>query len=304
MSALRDNPTESLIERGKARRAEAVLLGLTFIWGGTFVVVKLALANGSAAEFLTLRFIIATLFFIVFFPKKSFALNKRLVRDAIILGLLSAGGYIFQTEGLKFTSASNSGFITGTSVVFTPLIQIALERRFPRWNQVLGVVIVCVGLYLLSGGTLGTLNYGDLLTLGCAIVFSFYIVWLDIVSPRHETIPLTMMQLLTSTVFFALLMPVMHGGALVLSGSLMLALLYTALLATVVTTFLQIKYQHFTTPVKAVLIFTAEPVFAAFFGHTVLGETLTTAGWTGAGLILGGVLVSEFIGNGRAEPNK
>ncbi len=154
------------------RRAEAILLGLTLVWGGTFVIVKTALFGVSSPAFLELRFALATIVLILIFPRKALRLNKRLIRDGLILGGFSFLGFILQTEGLRFTTASNSGFITGTSVVFTPIIQIVLEKRFPKWNHITGIAIVCVGLYFLSGHNFSTLNYGDILTLGCAISWS------------------------------------------------------------------------------------------------------------------------------------
>ncbi len=284
------------IDIKQARRAEAVLFLLTVLWGGTFVIVKTSLTSISTSGFLAIRFSFAAVILFLMFPRSVSRLNKAVLRDGMILGILSFMGFLLQTEGLRFTTASNSGFITGTSVVFTPIIQIVIERRFPKWNNIAGVAIVCVGLYLLSGSNLTALNYGDVLTLGCAVAWSFYIVRLDMSAPRHPVVLLTLLQLTTTAILSCSMYFLAGAGSITLTQPLVASILYTALITTVLTTLLQMKYQPRTTPVRAVLIFTAEPVFAAMCGHYFLNESLTILGWAGAGLILGGVLVSELAG--------
>ncbi|HET7153570.1 MAG TPA: DMT family transporter [Candidatus Kapabacteria bacterium] len=278
------------------RRAESILLGITLIWGATFVIVKGAVAQIDPSAFLAIRFTIAALLCIAIFRKHLLPVNRAIIIDGIVLGFLFYVGFLLQTTGLKYTSASNSGFITGTVAVFTPIIQVALERRLPKWNHTTGILIVMIGLFLLSGRELGIWNEGDLMTLGCAVAFSFYIVWLDIVSQRRDFRQLTVMQLLCVAIFSFCAIPFMSSGSIVLTGSLVFALFYTAIMATVVTAPLQTKYQRFTTPSKAAIIYTAEPVFSAIFAYYILHETLEKTQWIGAGMIIAGVLVSELAG--------
>jgi hypothetical protein len=74
-------------------------------------------------------------------------------------------GYGFQTVGLQSTTASNAGFITGLSVVLTPLFAGLLLRQPPgRW-PVLGACLAAVGLGLLSLQRL-EVRQGDALVLG------------------------------------------------------------------------------------------------------------------------------------------
>jgi drug/metabolite transporter (DMT)-like permease len=278
------------------RRAESILLGITLIWGATFVIVKNAVAEIDPSTFLAIRFTIAALICIVIFRKHLLPIDRKVLIDGVVLGFFFYCGFLLQTTGLKYTSASNSGFITGTVAVFTPIIQVAIERRLPKWNHIAGIVVVMMGLFFLSGNELNGWNKGDLMTLGCAISFSFYIVWLDIVSQRRDFRQLTVMQLVCVALFSFCAIPFMGGGSVVMTGSLVFALFYTAIMATVVTAPLQTKYQRFTTPSKAAIIYTAEPVFAAVFAYFLLHETLQPIQWGGAGLILFGVLISELAG--------
>src|SRR5207237_821634 len=69
------------------------------------------------------------------------ALTGPLLRDGVFVGLLLGVGFLLQTEGLQRTSASRSGFLTGTLVVLTPLLEFALFRRRPPAPALLGVLL-------------------------------------------------------------------------------------------------------------------------------------------------------------------
>jgi drug/metabolite transporter (DMT)-like permease len=80
----------------------------------------------------------------------------------------------------------------------------------------------------------------------------------------------------------------------VVSPVSILTMVYLTLLATLATTWVQTRFQKETTPTRAVVIFSVEPVIAAAVAYVTLGELLGLSGMIGGGLILVGVLVSEF----------
>ena len=142
-------------------------------------------------------------------------------------------------------------------------------------------------------------GYGNMLSLASAVLWALYIVRLDVSSPRHGPIPLTTYQMLAATVLALCALPFMQRSGMEITQGLIWSLVYCGLLSSGITTLLQMKFQPMSTPVKASLIYTAQPVFAAIFAKFFLGETLTTLGWTGAGLILSGVVVSEVLNYDR-----
>src|SRR5690606_20220378 len=85
------------------------LVFVTLIWGTTFVVVKEALDTIAVPLLLALRFSLAALL-LAWAPWE-----RRALKPALILGLLSFTGFATQTVGLSITSASNAAFITGLS---------------------------------------------------------------------------------------------------------------------------------------------------------------------------------------------
>lgn len=277
-------------------KAELFLLSCTIIWGGTFVVVKGGLNNTSPMLFLALRFCIASALFTLF----AFSSIKRIKKDAVMkgafVGFLLFIGFATQTVGLLYTTASKSGFITGLLVIFTPIFQLLIERRPPKIGNIIGIVLVTVGLFLLTSPQGSGFNLGDFLTLICAAVFGLYIVYLDIYTKQHDVYQITFMQFFVTGVLSVLGAVLFEHTFLNVTQNFLFALGYLTFLATLFTLTVQSKYQKETTPTRAAVIFSVEPLFAAFFAYLMLGEMIGTLGIVGGGLIIGGLLVSELTG--------
>ncbi len=271
-----------------------MLFLITLIWGGTFVAVKGALDGVSPLTFLFLRFFLATLLFVVIFFRKLSGLTLSTLARGAFLGVLLCFGYAFQTFGLQYTSASKSGFITGLLVIFTPIFQWGIERRSPKLGNIIGVVIVTTGLWFLIAPEGSELNIGDGLTFLCAMVFALYIVFLDLYGKGHNVIHLTFLQLAVTTLLSLVAALGTEEIAITPSPRFLVGLAYTGVLATVVTTYLQTRYQKDTTPTRAAVIFTLEPVFAAAVAFLVLNEMIGLLGVLGGALIFSGLLVSQL----------
>lgn len=290
--------------------AEGNLILVTLLWAGTFALIKSALDHISPMLFVGLRFSIAALILLPFVYKTLGRLTHRMKRDGFVLGLYFFLGFSLQTAGLNYTTATKSALITGTFVVFTPLFQYLLERKKPTMINLISAVIVFGGFMLLAspGDSLGDLinemgsgfNFGDFLTLLCAMAYAVYIVELDIVSPRHSVKFLTFAQIavtavlaLISAAFFDV--TGIESIALQSEPFLWIAIGYAAIFATVLATGLQTKYQRYVTPTKAGILFAMEPVFATIIAISLLDERLTILGFSGALCIFTGLVVSEIV---------
>ena len=244
--------------RLKEFKAELILLLLTVLWGGTFALIKNAIVHVSPFMFVTVRFGFASLIFLPFAWKHLKGLSTQQLKDGFWIGFWFFLGFILQTIGLQYTTASKSAFITGTFVVFTPLAQTIIERRPPSLVNATGIGIVAVGIVFLSGGDrdiisvvteLGeTFNFGDLLTLLCAMSFGIYIVWLDVISKRNHYMYTTFSQLAFTAVTATILMPFFHfTGVETLrfefNFDVIGALLYTTLFATLFNVTMMTRYQ-------------------------------------------------------------
>ena len=294
-------------ERELKYKSEAYLILVTILWGATFVIVKEALTDISTMAFICIRFIIAGLILFPFMIKKKFP--TKAVKAGILLGFLLFSGFAAQTVGLKFTSATKSGFLTGTAVIMIPFLQILIEKKNPNKGVIIGAALVMVGITLLSSGgesifglfhDLGSnFNFGDLLTLLCALFFALYIIYLDVETKRNDFWILLFVQIITTAVLSLVFLFVFAASDLEriridLTNNLIAALIYTSIFATLITTALQTKYQKNVTPAKAGIIFSLEPLFAAIFAFFILEEKITNFGYLGAALILTGLILSEI----------
>lgn len=279
----------------RSHKAELILLSITLIWGGTFAVVKFALSDASPLTFLAVRFGAATLVFPLIYRKNYFSMDKETFLGGLLLGVLLMVGFAFQTIGLKYTTASKSAFITGLLVAFTPIAQAIIEKRMPSRGSLIGVGLVAVGLYLLTSPSGQGFNIGDLLTLFCAISYAIYIVYLDIFSKKHDVSKLTLLQLAVTGMLSITFAPFVETMHIHFTTGFLWALLYTAILATVFATYLQTKYQRDTTPTRAAIIFSMEPVMANVIAFFAFGEFVGWIGAVGGIFIIAGLLSSELL---------
>lgn len=295
----------------KRYRAEFALFTNAVIWGGTFVLIKSALEDISPMMFLGSRFMLASLLILPFVLPQIRAAASANYRDGIILGIFLFIGFAVQTIGLKYTTATKSAFITGTFVVFTPLFQTILEKRIPSIPNIVGIILVFFGISFLSaiGDTFlsvfyelaDNFNFGDFLTLICAIFYAVYIVYLDMISNRNDYKFLTFIQIfVTATLAFffagAFSLTGVEPVKAEVTGIVIGAILYTAILATILTTALQTKFQREVSPTKASILFSMEPIFAAVFAFFILSENISIFGIIGCSLIITGVIISEITG--------
>lgn len=283
-------------------KADLILLMVTLIWGGTFPVLKILVTALQPMYLVGMRFCLA---FILLTPAawpKRRQLDRGTVQNGIILGLLIWGGYLSQTIGIQYTTASKAAFITALSVVITPILAAVLLRKKPEREALVGVVLAVLGLAFLTLDFTDpwALAKGDLWVLACAFLYASQIITVDRYGPTSDPVLLTWVELgtvaLVGLVAAVLVEPVPQIRGITPWG----CLLYLAVFATAVAQYLQIRVQPHTTPTRVSLIFSLEPVFAAVLAFLFLGERLPRAGQLGACLMLFGVLVSE-LGH-RNEP--
>ncbi|MCS6955381.1 MAG: DMT family transporter [Candidatus Calescibacterium sp.] len=291
-------------------KAELILFLITFIWAGTFVIIKPTLNFISPLLFVTIRFLIAALVLTLIYRAKLLQIPKATFKMGTILGIFLFVGFVVQTIGLKYTTATKSALITGTFVVFTPILQVFVERKPIKTGSILGVILVFVGLIFLSSSqsnlielfvSIGSdFNIGDFLTLICAIFFAGYIVYLDIISDKTDFNHVVWIQIVVTLIGSFILMISfdfleVEKIKIQLNDQVIFTILYTSILATIVTTFLQTKYQKYTTPTRAAIIFTSEPLLASILAYLILNETIGIFGLIGGALIILGVLTSELF---------
>jgi drug/metabolite transporter (DMT)-like permease len=250
--------------------------------------------------FLAVRFAIASACMLaIFLPA-----FRRAPRDEIWRGLrggCAAGvflwlGYVLQTFGLKYTSAGNSGFLTGLYIVLVPLISAAVFQRWPQGREMIGIAIATSGMIVMTIPGLDVhwrMNRGDLLTVGCAVAFAVHLLVLGYFSQR-EFFPAVALAQIVCTAALSGISLLIEPPQAHWSGAVISAICITAVFATATAFALQTWAQQYTTATRTALIFALEPVFALAVAVSVGGEALTAAAVVGGTLILAGILAVEL----------
>jgi len=296
-STLTEIPAQTPEARSKA---DAALVLVALIWGATFVVVKRALLEISTMYFLAVRFAFASVCVVLIFSPRYAGMRVasawRGLGCGAIAGVFLWLGYVLQSYGLKYTSAGNSGFLTGLYIVLVPLISACVYRKWPQSIELLGIVIAGVGIVFLTLPTLDRnfqINRGDLLTIGCAIVFAFHLLVLGYYSQRERFEVVALGQIVCAAILSAISLIVERPRA-IWSASVIFAIVLTGLFATALAFALQTWAQQYTTATRTALIFALEPVFAYVTAVIAGGERLTPGAVCGGALILVGILTVEL----------
>ncbi len=305
--------------------AHLLMFAVVMLWGATFVLVKDALAHIAPQWFNALRMMLAFACLAALYRSQWRQLTRRAWRIGAIAGACIATGYFFQTQGLLYTTPTNSAFITALVVVLVPFLASLPVLRppgtnTPGWSAWMGAMLAFLGVALLTtpahtpwAHLLSHLNRGDLLTFGCALGFALHVITLahgtampgqetgtptrGIVRVRFEQIAL--LQIGFAMVFLTLgacvLEPpaafaVPHWNSLVI-----LALLVTGILATAVAFSVQTWAQQVIPATNIAVILTLEPVFAWLTAFLVLHEKLELRRTLGACLVLAGILMTELL---------
>ncbi|MBT3351330.1 MAG: DMT family transporter [Nitrospinaceae bacterium] len=274
----------------------AALLCAALIWGATFSLVKKALLDVDALSFLGFRFVVALVSFavvVVWLPNRRVLveMTSRQWGMGIATGTALYGGFVFQTLGLRFTSAANSAFITGLCVIMVPFLMWAGGAP-PRRKHAAGALISAAGLFWITGADIAEVGQGDLFTLVCAFFFALHIICLGVFGKRVNVLGLFAVQLLVAAIL-AVGAAVFWGGPVRWSAEVVLALGVTGIFATSAAFFLQTWAQSRLEPVRASIWILAEPLFALGFGVVILGEFPAYLGLVGAAIIFLGVIVAE-----------
>ena len=269
------------------------LVLITLVWGTTFVIVKETVTTVSPALLLALRFTVAALLLAWVRPSR-----KALV-PGLILGVLSFLGFATQTIGLVSTTASKAAFITGLSVILTPLFS-ALYFRYRGFRHsvplraYLAAAVALVGLGLMSLTGAQGLTAGDVWILGTAVFYAFYILYLGEVAPKYGALELSAVQFWPMALLAWVWAAPQLGQLGSLSAGSVWSIVYLGAVATALVSVLQARAQRVVNAHVAALIFVLEPVFAALFAYLLLGERLGVWGWVGAGLVGVAMLFSEL----------
>jgi len=275
---------------------QAALLCCAAVWGATFYLIKDALHGVHPVALVGYRFGLSALFLApaALLRRREAGEGGGLLKDGAVLAGLLLILYVTQTAGLAWTTASNSGFITGLFVVFVPALLYAARRQVPTPSQRAAVLLAVSGLWLLTGGPRGV-NRGDAITLASAFAYAAHLLYTDRCVRAGRDLALLAFHQFWMTGAASLSIAAAMGYPLgVADSKTAWVIVFLAIVPTLSAFFIQMAAQRRIEPMRVSLIFSTEPVFAALFAWTLGGEAFRTLSAAGGGLIAAAMAVSEL----------
>lgn len=274
----------------------SALVIVAVLWGGSFVVVKSAVAEISPATLVAWRFSIATVAMLLGKPRRLRGIRARTALRASALGALFGIGFLLQSWGMQSTSVVLSAFIAGSVVVMVPVIAWIWFSR--RMNAPAGwaVALATAGLALISlrGSTFGA---GELLTLAAAALWAVHLVALERWSRSSEVVAMAVIQLAVVAGlawFVQILLP--GNSGVPSSPSAWSAIVVLGVLGTAIPLVLLTYAQARVNATTSAVVLTLEPVLGAVTAITVGGEACSGLLLIGAvAVIIGAVIASHGV---------
>lgn len=291
----------------KQTKGNILLFLTTLIWGCTFVAQDMAMEVIGPFEYQTVRSIIGALVLIpvilaIDLGKKRNGTyvpmtgqqKKQLLTGGIVCGFCLSVASCFQQTGMAYgTSAGKAGFITAMYIIFVPIIGLFFGKKVaPHFWLCLALAVV--GLYLLciTGADTG-IAIGDLLTLMCAVAFSFQILAIDHFAPMVDCVKLSCLQFFMSGVFASIPMFIFEGLSFARIHAALGPILFAGVLSCGVAYTLQTIGQKYTEPAIGSLIMSFESFFAVLAESVMFLSLPATREIFGCLLMLTAILLSQ-----------
>lgn len=283
-----------------------LLILVTIVWGSTFFIVKDTVDTVNEYFIVFGRMLVATVPMVIFllFKTPKLLYDKKAIANGSILGFLLVVTYLSQTIGLKYTSSGHSAFITGIAVVLVPIIIFFIFKSKFQLSDIFSILIVFFGLFLLTYDFDTKFNKGDLITLICAISAGFHIVYSGRFVKQSNSLSLITYQFVSGTIFSFVTWLIFGFEIISLNSKSFLAIFYLGIIGTLFCYYVSVWVQKYVSSVRVALIFSLEPVFAAFFGYIALNELLSKKETIGMIFILVGVIMYQLFRSDFFEHKK
>jgi len=298
-------------------RAVLMLVLATLYWGLSFPLIKTVTALNRellpgagtwflAAAALAPRFLLAAALMFLFRRRGERLATPGEVRQGMGIGIFSTAGTLFQTDGMQFTDASTSAFLTQFSAILIPAWLALRHRRSPGAIVWLGCVLVLLGVGILGHFDLRTHRFGrgEWETILCSVFFMGQILWVgkkEFSANRPGPVTLVLFALQGAAFLALAAATAPRARALVVPWESPVWLgmtLALTMICTIGAFSIMNKWQPRITSTEAGLIYCVEPLFAAVF---VLFLPAIFSGWAGIeypnehatwSLVIGGGLIT------------
>jgi drug/metabolite transporter (DMT)-like permease len=288
-----------LVKTNHQRVSEVLLVVTTVLWGTTFTITKTLTEVMPPFFYMGLRFMIAALGFLPFLMKFK-KIDMYTVKVSFLAGFLYFTSNLTQTIGIAYTSPSKAGFLTGINVILVPVFLAMFFKKKVKKTIWIAVVLAIAGTYILSFSGIEGFSLGDPLIIACAVLYAWYIIYIDKHTKRIDPILFSMLQLIIITAFSFGVSGIFEdwgyifgsGAGTIFTVNIIMIMVYMGIAASSLTFIFQIFGQKHVSSSRTALIFALEPVFATIFAILWGKDVLTLQLVIGSILIFVGIIIS------------
>lgn len=294
----------------KKWQANIGLLVVAIIWGGSFVATDYLVDYLSPMNVQIYRNVIATIILVIIFFKKLVTAKKKTVLIGLLLGSLFLGANAIQSQGLLYTTVSKNAFLTANYVIFIPLISIFIFRKFPTKYTMIGIFIMLIGYFFilfninvfdinsyLNLKEQLSFNYGDFLTIICALGFAFHILAVSYFMKNEDPFQVLLFQSLFASIIGIVVSLVTKQSfqfeMIYEVGNFILPLLYMAIFSSILCFGGQLVFQKYTDSQSAGILMSLEAAFASMFAVMLGVDDFYTGLLVGGAVLIVGIIIAE-----------
>ena len=284
-------------------RLSWLLLIVPMLWGLGYPLIRSSMDEIGALPFLVYRFGVALVPLLIVLRASLRGLDRAVWCHGILMGVALAAAYGSLNVGLTYTTTVKAGFIIGLRVVLIPMLVAVLLPGSIRARTWMAALLSTAGLAIIFLGTessWASVNRGDVMMALSALAFAVHVLLIGRLSRPDAVQAQLLIQIGVVTVLGGLLTAAIDGLAVPTSRVAWMHLATTGVLSTALALWLQTRYQLAVPAERAGIIYSSEPLFAAFFGFLYLGERLVGWQWLGALLILAAMLLVQWPAVRRA----
>lgn len=281
-------------------KADLSLLLVTLGWGVSYYLIDLSLEDMGTFTLNTNRFLIAFLVALILsFPKMK-NISKNTLKFSFLLGIALVFVYIGATFGVQYTTLSNTGFLCGFTVIFTPILSAFVYKKLPDKKQIIVILISFLGIALLTLKDDFTINYanlkGDLLCIMCALAYAVHLLITEKAVTYDDVNPfqLGVLQLGTTGVFNLVLSLIIEKPHLPTEPMYWGSVMFLAIFCTGAAFIIQCIAQQYTEASHVGIIFSLETVFAGIVAFVLANEVLSFQSYMGALLMIISIFIMEI----------
>ncbi len=282
------------MNRGKAN---LMILGATIFWGTSYTLSKIGIGSFGVFNLIAIRFLLGFTVSLIAL-RRYIEVGKKTLFYSLGLGSVLFMAFAAMTLALRYTTASNVGFLTGSLVIIVPIISALLFREKVERKVLGGSLSALLGIGLITLDNELGMNRGDILALLGAIMFALHIVLTGRFTKKVNSISLGVLQLSIVGILSLVVSVVSEGFHLPSSRDLWFIVLFLSLICTAFGYIAQTVAQQAASSEVTGLLISLEPLFSAITAYFVLGEVMSGRS------VWGGVILLASVVSVQVDPLK